>query len=140
MIVKQPLKEQLKRIGGGHLLNEAAKHGFDLTDFKHNKFIVVLKNLGIKPKAVRGDEVSGRKEHGWVWQGPGIRIVTGNNPITGEYHSQGGEGKPLRKAEKNYASYIGIEGKKDLVLKTAELINKYASYIKREEPGRRSYI
>ena len=138
--MKQPLKEQLKRIGGGHLLNEAAKHGFDLTDFRHNKFIVVLKNLGIKPKAVRGDEVSGRKEHGWVWQGPGIRIVTGNNPITGEYHSQNKEGKPLRKAEKNYASYMGIEGKPNLVENAVELIKKYASYIKNEQPGRRGYI
>ena len=138
--MKQPLKEQLKRIGGGHLLNEAAKHGFDLTDFRHNKFIVVLKNLGIKPKAVRGDEVSGRKENGWVWQGPGIRIVTGNNPITGEYHSQNKEGKPLRKAEKNYAGYMGIEGKPNLVEKAVELIKKYASYIKNEQPGRRGYI
>ena len=139
MIVKQPLKEQLKRIGGGHLLNEAAKHGFDLTDFRHNKFIVVLKNLGIKPKAVRGDEVSGRKEHGWVWQGPGIRIVTGNNPITGEFATKR-DGKPTRKNEKDYASYMGVEGKPDLVQQAVELIHKWASYIKDESPGKRHYI
>ena len=112
-------------------LNEAAKHGFDLTDFKPNGFQKLLKALKIRPKAEIG------RSSGWEWKGPGILIVTGNNPITGEYNSAS---KIKRKNEKNYASYIGIEGKKDLVLKAAELINKYASYIKREEPGRRSYI
>ena len=131
----------LKQIEEKHRkkLNEATKHGFDLTDFKSGGFQRVLKGVGIKPKAIRGDEVSGKKQSGWVWKGNGIMIVTGNNPITGEYHSQSG-GKPMRKSEKGYASYIGIEGKKDLVLKAAELINKYASYIKREEPGKRTYI
>ena len=119
------------------LLTEGKKeYGFDLTDFKYNKFPVVLKNLGIKPKAVRGDEVSGRKEHGWVWQGPGIRIVTGNNPITGEYAG----GAVKRKNEKDYASYMGIEGKPELVQQAVELVHKWASYIKNESPGRRSYI
>ena len=121
-------------------LIEAAKHGFDLTDFNPNAFQKVLKGVGIKPKAIRGDEVSGKKQSGWVWKGNGIMIVTGNNPITGEYHSQGKDRKPTRKSEKGYASYIGIEGKKELVLKAVELIKKYASYIKNEQPGKRGYI
>ena len=134
---KQPLKEMLKKIGGGHLITEAKlKHGFDLTDFKPNGFQKVLKGVGIRQK--KGEE---GKSSGWEWKGNGILIVTGNDPITGEYFSSSTGKSPIkRKSEKNYASYIGIEGKSELVLKAAELINKYASYIKREEPGKRSYI
>ena len=129
--MKKPLQEQLKRIGGGHLLKEAAKHGFDLTDFKPKGYQKVLKALKIKPKAQLD-----RNESGWEWKGNGIMIVTGNNPITGEYAG----GAVRRKNEKNYASYIGVEGKKELVAQAAELIKANASYIKREEPGKRGYI
>ena len=112
-------------------LNEGAKWGFDLTDFKPNGFQKVLKALKIRPKAQLD-----RNESGWEWKGNGIMIVTGNNPITGEYAGGGIK----RKNEKNYASYIGVEGKKELVAQAAELIKANASYIKREEPGKRGYI
>ena len=111
-------------------LTEAKKHGFDLTDFKRNGFKQLLKALKIKPKA----ELD-RNESGWEWKGNGILIVTGNNPITGEY-----AGSMPRKNEKDYASYMGIEGKPELVEKAVELIKKYATYIKNEQPGRRGYI
>ena len=134
--MKQPLKEIFEKIGGRFSLTEAKKHGFDLTDFKNKGFQKVLKGVGIRQK--QGEE---GKSSGWEWQGSGILIVTGNDPITGEYFSSSTGKSPVkRKSEKNYASYIGIEGKSELVLKAAELINKYASYIKREEPGKRSYI
>ena len=113
------------------LITEANKHGFDLTDFKRNGFKQLLKALKIKPKAQLD-----RNESGWEWKGNGILIVTGNNPITGEYASQ----KIPRKNEKDYASYIGIEGKPDSVKQAVELVHKWASYIKDESPGRRSYI
>ena len=109
------------------LIAEASKHGFDLTDFGHNKFPVVLKNLKIKPNAEKG-------RTGWEWKGNGIIIVTANNPITGEYYSG------IRKNETDYASYIGVEGKPELVQKAVDLIKKYSTYIKDESPGRRSYI
>ena len=111
-------------------LTEAKKHGFDLTDFKRNGFKQLLKALKIKPKA----ELD-RNESGWEWKGNGILIVTGNNPITGEY-----AGTMPRKNEKDYASYMGIEGKPELVQQAVELVHKWASYIKNESPGRRSYI
>ena len=117
------------------LITEAkAQHGFDLTDFKRNGFKQVLKALKIKPKA----ELS-RNELGWEWKGNGILIVTGNNPITGEYYS-GPNAKYKRKNEKDYASYMGVEGKPELVQQAVELIHKWASYIKNEDPKRRSYI
>ena len=113
-------------------LTEAKKHGFDLTDFKRNGFKQLLKALKIKPVAIDSG-------HGWDWKGNGIFIRTGNNPITGEYASKR-DGKPTRKNEKDYASYMGVEGKPDLVQQAVELIHKWASYIKDESPGRRSYI
>ena len=141
-ITKQNLKKMIKEeLTLVRLLKEGKRqHGFDLTDFKSNGFQKVLRGLGIKPKAVHGTEVRGRKEHGWVWDGSGIRIVTGNNPITGEYHSRNKEGKPMRKSEKNYASYIGVEGNAKKVDLAVELIRKFADYIKNEDPNRRSYI
>ena len=130
--MKKPLQEQLKRIGGGHLLNEAAKHGFDLTDFRSGRdFTKILKDLKIRPKAQLD-----RNESGWEWKGNGITIVTGNNPLTGEYAG----GTIRRKNEKGYASYIGVEGKPELVQQAVELIRKFATYIKKESPGKREYI
>ena len=121
---------KLKNLIKEELLTEAAKHGFDLTDFKRNGFKQLLKALKIKPKAQDG-------KRGWDWKGNGILIVTANNPITGEYYSAA---KIKRKNEKDYASYIGIEGKPELVQQAVELVHKWASYIKNESPGRRNYI
>ena len=109
------------------LLFESRKHGFDLTDFKNKGYQVVLKNLDIPPVSKKGS-------YGWVWKGKDISITTGNNPITGDFFSG------WRKNEKDYAGYIGIEGKPDLVKKAVKLIKKYSTYIKDESPGRRDYI
>ena len=76
------------------LLTEAkSKHGFDLTDFKRNGFKQLLKALKIRPNA----ELD-RNGSGWEWKGNGILIVTGNNPITGEYAG----GAVKRKNETRY--------------------------------------
>ena len=136
--LKKVIREEVELI---RMLNEGKRqHGFDLTDFKSNGFQKVLRGLGIKPKATHGDEISGRKQSGWVWDGSGIRIVTGNNPITGEFHSRNKEGKPSRKSEKGYASYIGVEGNAKQVELAVDLIRKHSTYIKNESPGRRNYI
>ena len=87
---------QLKKLIKEELLTEAAKHGFDLTDFKPGSVKKILKLLKIKPKAQLD-----RNESGWEWKGNGILIVTGNNPITGEFYNP-----KMRKNEKNYASYL----------------------------------
>jgi len=111
------------------LIVEATKHGFDLTDFKSGGFKKVLKELRIRPKSKH----MGNK--GFYWKGSGILIVTGNDPLTGQFSQP-----DRRKSEKNYASFIGVEGKSDTVEKAVDLIKKYASYIKGESPGRREYI
>tara|TARA_Y100001963_G_scaffold143138_1_gene213612 strand:+ start:474 stop:932 length:459 start_codon:yes stop_codon:yes gene_type:complete len=117
-------------------LSEGKKHGFDLTDFKPNGFQKVLKALKIRPKAQLD-----RNESGWEWKGNGIIIVTGNNPLTGEYASAvSGKSPVKRKKEKNYASYMGIEGKPQLVAQAVELIKQQAAYIKGESKGQRNFI
>ena len=133
-ISKENLKKMIKEeIAILNLLKEGKRqHGFDLTDFKRNGFQKVLKGVGIRQ--VKGEE--GRSSW-WEWKGPGILIVTGNDPITGEYKSNS---KIKRKSEKDYASYIGVEGDSKKVDLAVELIKKWASYIKNEAPNRRSYI
>ena len=89
-------------------LTEAKKHGFDLTDFKSGGFQKLLKLLQIKPKGKLTKSRHGAGQ--WEWKGKNILIVTGNNPKTGEYAEPN-----RRKDEKNYASYMGIEGDQDKV-------------------------
>ena len=111
------------------LIVEATKHGFDLTDFKSGGFKKVLKGLRIRPKSKH----MGNK--GFYWKGSGILIVTGNDPLTGQFLQP-----DRRKNEKDYASYIGIEGMEGKVETAVDLIKKYASYIKDESEGRRDFI
>ena len=74
-------------------------------------------------------------------EGNGILIVTGNDPITGKYASSySGKSSVKRKDEKNYASYMGIEGKPELVANAVELIKKYATYIKGERENLIKYF
>ena len=133
-ITKKNLKKMIKEeIALLNLLKEGKKqHGFDLTDFKKKGFQKVLKGLRINQKKCEEGRSSG-----WEWKGNGILIVTGNDPITGEYFSQSAV---KRKAEKDYASYIGVEGQQDKVELAVDLIRKWSSYIKNEDPNRRSYI
>jgi hypothetical protein len=114
--------------------------GFDLTDFKPNAFGKVLKELGIPQEYVRTyhepDET--RKERvgrGFVWEGEGIKIETKNNPITGQYGTEG-----QREPEINYAGYIGITGLPDQVKKAVQLIKKNTSFRKGESPNERQFI
>ena len=126
-VLKRIIKEEYTL---ARLLKEGKRqHGFDLTDFKNKGFEKVLKGLKIKPVA----DHQGNK--GYFWKGNGILIVTGNNPITGEYTDPG-----RRKPEKNYASYMGVEGDSKKVDLAVELIHKFSTYIKNEDPKRRSYI
>jgi hypothetical protein len=101
-------------------------HGFDLTSFeKPANFEKLLKMLGLKGEGERG-------ESGWEWKNNDIIIVTGNNPITGEYFRGNRENEP------GYASYIGLTGNADKVKKAADYIRKFDP--KDESPGNRDFI
>ena len=125
------LNESLK------IFKDGAQHGFDLTDFKPGGFKKFLKALGI-PMIAKGSStgVSWSDGKSFYWRNKDIIIITGNNPITGQYRDEG-----RRSPEKNYASYVGIETKnpKDMD-KVVKLFKQNTSYRKGESKGRRSFI
>jgi len=109
------------------------KWGFDLTDIRGSDFASILRAFGMNPDRPMDTN------KGWVWKGSGIMVVTANNPITGQPYkvrrTSGGYD-----TEKDYASYIGIEGDTAKVAKIAELIRGKAISIKGESPGDREFI
>jgi hypothetical protein len=119
------------------IFKDGAQHGFDLTDFKPGGFKKFLKALGI-PMVAKGSStgVSWSDGRSFFWRNKDIIIITGNNPITGQYRDKG-----RRSPEKNYASYVGIETKdpKDMD-RVVKLFKQNTSYRKGESKGRRSFI
>ena len=125
------LNESLK------IFKDGAQHGFDLTDFKPGGFKRFLKALGI-PMVAKGSStgVSWSDGKSFFWRNKDIIIITGNNPITGQYRDEG-----RRKPEKNYASYVGIETKNPKQMdKVVKLFKQNTSYRKGESRGKRSFI
>jgi len=119
------------------IFRDGAQHGFDLTDFKPGGFKRFLKALGI-PMIAKGSSTGASWSDGrsFYWRNKDIIIITGNNPITGQYRDKG-----RRDPEKNYASYVGIETKdpKDMD-RVVKLIKQNTSYRKGESRGRRDFI
>ena len=125
------LNESLK------IFRDGAQHGFDLTDFKPGGFKKFLKALGI-PMVAKGSSTGASWSDGrsFFWRNKDIIIITGNNPITGQYRDEG-----RRDPEKNYASYVGIETKdpKDMD-RVVKLFKQNTSYRKGESKGRRDFV
>ena len=119
------------------IMVNGVQHGFDLTDFKPGGFKRFLKALNI-PMVAKGSStgVSWSDGKSFFWRNKDIIIITGNNPITGQYRDEG-----RRSPEKNYASYVGIETKdpKDMD-RVVKLFKQNTSYRKGESKGRRSFI
>jgi hypothetical protein len=109
----------------------ATKWGFDKADF-HNaiNFSHVLSAVGISAT----QEASRGSMGEFSWKRSGVEIVTGNNPITGEY-MQGERRDP----EVGYAGYIGVEGNPDMVAIAVKAIKRYADY-EDESPNARDFI
>ena len=125
------LNESLK------IFRDGAQHGFDLTDFKPGGFKRFLKALGI-PMIAKGSSTGASWSDGksFFWRNKDIIIITGNNPITGQYRDEG-----RRDPEKNYASYVGIETKDPKQMaNVVKLFKQNTSYRKGESKGRRSFI
>jgi hypothetical protein len=118
-----------------------SEHGFDLTGFKSAED---FKRLLKQHKLSRGRRVGTpfvdyagmpSKTYQFQFKNKNLRLITANNPITGEYADKG-----RRPNEKGYASYIGIRGRPSLVKKLAMSIKKKASFIKGESVGTREFI
>ena len=119
------------------LFKDGAQHGFDLTDFKPGGFKKFLKALNI-PAVSKGSSTGASWSDGknYYWRNKDVIIITANNPITGQYHAKG-----RRKAEKNYASYVGIETKNPEDMdKVVKLFKQNTSYRKGESKGRRDFV
>jgi hypothetical protein len=119
------------------------EYGFDLTDFKPGGFQRFLKRVDISPKITPSRGKNG--EFIWTNDGLGLTIVTGNNPITGEYSIKG-----RRDPEVDFASYIGISVEKlddpdtvdpkEIMDYVVNALKSNTSYIKGEDKKKRSYI
>jgi len=119
------------------IFKDGAQHGFDLTDFKPGGFKKFLKALNI-PAFAKGSSSGMVWSDGknYYWRNKDIIIITANNPITGQYYAKG-----RRKAEKNYASYVGIETKNpDDMERVVKLFKQHTSYRKGESKGRRDFV
>ena len=117
------------------IFKDGAQHGFDLTDFKPGGFKKFLKALNI-PMVAKGSHTGGSDtSNGFYFRNKDIIIITGNNPITGQYRNKN------RAPEKNYASYVGIETKDPKTMdKVVKLFKQNTSYRKGESRGRRDFI
>ena len=119
------------------IFRDGAQHGFDLTDFKPGGFKRFLKALGI-PMVAKGSSTGASWSDGksFYWRNKDIIIITGNNPITGQYRDEG-----RRDPEKNYASYVGIETKDPKQMaNVVKLFKQNTSYRKGESKGRRDFV
>ena len=119
------------------LFKPGVAHGFDLTDFKPGGFKKFLKALNI-PTIAKGSftGTSWSKGSNFYWRNKDIVIITGNNPITGQYYAP-----DRRDPEKNYASYVGIETKdQETMNKVVKLFKQNTSYRKGESKGRRDFV
>ena len=117
------------------IFKDGAQHGFDLTDFKPGGFKKFLKALNI-PMVAKGSHTGGSDtSNGFYFRNKDIIIITGNNPITGQYRNKN------RAPEKNYASYVGIETKDPKTMdKVVKLFKQNTSYRKGESKGRRDFV
>jgi len=119
------------------LFKPGVAHGFDLTDFKPGGFKKFLKALNI-PTIAKGSFTGTpwSKGSNFYWRNKDIVIITGNNPITGQYYAP-----DRRSPEKNYASYVGIETRDQKTMdKVVKLFKQNTSYRKGESKGRRDFI
>jgi len=124
--------------GAKDSLIEAAKKKigweFDLTQFSSPEdWQAVVKALGVKGGKKTKLKVTLASGHSferniWLWTGPGLRVETNADPMTGE-KAMGGHNEP------GYASYIYLEGDVTKVKKAAALISKKAEYIKTDKRG-----
>ena len=120
-----------------------ARHGFDLTGFgSADRFRMVLRENGLLAgyRKIR-HHVDTRVSAGlpdyfsFTWSNKHVKLITGNNPLTGEYSSPGARSKDY-----GYASYIGIEGEPGAVARVVASIKAHAQGIKDESVGTRVYI
>jgi len=115
----------MKKVINKHNKKFNFEHGFDLTDFDQQYWIIMLTLLGL-------EAVNQKKDNGgYVWIFKDGYIVTGNDPLTGNYCQP-----ESRDPERGYLSYVGIAGNFDFVDTVRKFIKTHAKYIKGESEAR----
>lgn len=115
--------------------------GFDLTDFgSAENFLGLLNAVGIDAneqyaKVDKSPDDPDRDYGMYVWANADLAIITGNNPLTGEYSDP-----DMRSPQKGYASYIGLSGDPEAVEDAFNRIKQRASHIKEADPDGRQFI
>jgi len=128
--------------------------GFDLTDFGNSEnFAELLATFDLSPdmyynpdhydpvpdpqysKVDKRPEDPDRDYGVFVWANRNVALITGNNPLTGEYSNP-----DMRQKEEGYASYIGISGEEGAVREIYDAIKQRANHIKGEDPEDRQFI
>lgn len=137
-----PVKKEKKPISPQKEKKEFGKKiewGFDQTDFgRADKFKSLLTEMSLPLKAKpQTYKTPGGNSYGvFVFEKRGLKLVTKNDPITGNY----ADGSNVRKPQEGYAGYIGIEGNENEVKKIVGLIKKKASSRGDESKGNRDFI
>lgn len=108
------------------------KSGFDLTDFGNVKVFKTVLTMLNASKEVKFNS----KLECFEWEGANGKVVTANNPISGEYARKG-----ERPKEVGYASYMRIEtNSKTAMDSICGFINENAEYVKGFTPYKARFI
>ena len=110
------------------------QHGFDNSFIGVDNFKKILSGIGASTEGELRKVSPHSEMKAFVWKGKDVTIVTGNNPLTGEYRGEG------RSPEKGYASYIGIQGSEDGVADAVEFLKTYNQGLGEESAGTREFI
>lgn len=119
-----------------HHVNNEHQAGFDLTDFGNPEpFAKMLDSLGLNSYWNYYRVETSPGNYLFVWANDEGMILTGNNPITGDYRRT-----QERLNEEGYASYIGIEGTESFVKEAINHIIEYSTNYKELDRNRRGFI
>lgn len=135
----------------GHVAPEEARaeRGFDLTNFgTASNFEDMLTELNLNPdhiyeepvdveygKVDKSPDEADRNYGVFVWANEDLALITGNNPLTGEYSNP-----EMRSPETGYASYIGLSGMPEAVREAWSEIKQRANHIKGQNRDEREFI
>jgi hypothetical protein len=122
--------------------------GFDLTDFNDDeeretgsmKFQELLDIFNLKLSKESSGFIWVNTDDLWSTNKDALMLVTGNNPLTGEYTLNPYSGERDRQNEKGYLSYVGVTcNSRETLQHFIEEFRNRASYIKGES-NVREYI
>lgn len=141
-------RDEMESYGGINI--QPCEWGFDYTDFDTGNINEGKENFERLLKEFELDEhyVEKKGYYRFVWskKDSSLKMVTGNNPLTGESgtlldHTLGNWYKT--QSRPGFLGFVGITcsvGNEDMLMGLVMKIRRYATYIKDESYGRRNFI